>query len=95
MVNQKIGLSFVHRVVQDQEGRSPDVLNVQNCNRDLTYECLRRRSSKCKKVVQHGVTWTTTQYLEIFRINLYSKAYNSDHVLLFLSGSEILILKWE
>ena len=36
MVNQKIGLSFVHRVVQDQEGRSPDVLNVQNCNRDST-----------------------------------------------------------
>jgi len=41
-------LQFVHRVIQDQKGHPPDILNVQNCNRDLTYKCLWRRSSKCK-----------------------------------------------
>ena len=49
------------------------------------------RSSKCKKVVHHGVTWTTAKHLEIFRINLYPKVYDSDHVLLFWSWSKILI----
>ena len=85
MVNKKTldYLQFVHRVVQDQKGRPPDILNVQNCNRDLTYECLRRRLFKCKKLVQHGVTWTTAQHLEIFKVNLYPKVYNSYHVLLF------------
>ena len=48
-------------------------------------ECRSRpeRSSKCKKIVQHGVTWMIAKNLEIFGVNLYPKAYDSDHVLLF------------
>ena len=50
-----------------------------------------RRSSKCKKVVQHGSTWTTSQHLEIIRITLCSRTYDSDFVLLFWSMSKILV----
>ena len=50
-----------------------------------------RRSSMCKKVVQHRSTWMTSQHLEILKENLYHKAYNLDHVLLFWSISKILI----
>ena len=42
-----------------------------------------RRLSKGKKVIKHGSIWTTSQHLEIIRVNLCSRAYNSDHVPLF------------
>ena len=53
-----------------------------------------RKSSKCKEVIQHGSTWMTSQHLEIIRVNLCSRAYNSDHVLLFWSMSKILIHRY-
>ena len=42
-----------------------------------------RKLPKCKKDIQHGGTWTTSQHLEIIRVNLCLRAYNLDHVLVF------------
>ena len=84
MVNQKLDhLQFVHSVIQVQKG-------YPNIRRSSSI----RRSFEGKKVVHHKSTWTTSQHLEIFRMNLCSKFYNTSHVLLFWSISKIFIHRY-